>query len=241
MRTMVRFNRFTSLSLTILTVSAMMLIGCAGSVVVRTEPPELPVYEQPFCPGPDYLWIPGYWTYGPSGYYWVPGLWEQAPRVGYLWTPGYWGWSDRGYLWHNGYWGRHVGFYGGINYGHGYTGVGYEGGYWKERVFYYNTAVTNVKVTAVNNHVFKKEVVNPAAPHNLISYNGGAGGVVVKPTKQELVAAHESHIGLTSNQKRHHKAAGPKPIPKEKIKNDIKVKKMENRGAKDEEQDAKRK
>jgi hypothetical protein len=62
-----------------------------------------------------------------------------------LWTPGYWAWRDDGvYVWRSGYWGPRVGFYGGVNYGYGYTGSGYYGGYWSGRVFTYNTAVTNV-------------------------------------------------------------------------------------------------
>ena len=78
----------------LLAVAATVLIGCAPRVLVRTPPPPIPFYEQPFCPGPDYIWIPGYWDYGSDGYYWVPGMWELAPRVGWMWTPGYWGWSD---------------------------------------------------------------------------------------------------------------------------------------------------
>ncbi|MGA8143186.1 MAG: YXWGXW repeat-containing protein, partial [Candidatus Acidiferrales bacterium] len=108
------------------------------SISITTPPPELPVYEQPYCPGPGYIWTPGYWAWGPDGYYWVPGTWVLAPRVGYLWTPGYWGWGDGVYVWHAGYWGPHVGFYGGVNYGWGYGGVGYEGGYWRHGVFAYN-------------------------------------------------------------------------------------------------------
>ena len=29
-------------------------------------PPELPVYEQPLCPQPNYMWTPGYWAWGCS-------------------------------------------------------------------------------------------------------------------------------------------------------------------------------
>ena len=54
------------------------------------------------------------------------------------------GWRDDFYLWQSGYWGPHVGFYGGINYGFGYTGIGYQGGYWDRGVFSYNRAVNNV-------------------------------------------------------------------------------------------------
>src|SRR5579862_6679825 len=113
-------------------------------VSIRVGPPALPVYEQPPCPTEGYLWTPGYWAYGPVGYYWVPGTWVIAPYPGALWTPGYWGWSGGVYVWRAGYWGPRVGYYGGINYGFGYTGSGYHGGYWRGNNFYYNQAVTNV-------------------------------------------------------------------------------------------------
>src|ERR1700686_2760407 len=94
------------------------------AVSIRVGPPPLPVYTQPVIPEDGYLWTPGYWAYGPVGYYWVPGGWVMPPRVGVFWTPGYWGFGGRLYAWHPGYWGPHVGFYGGINYGFGYAGVG---------------------------------------------------------------------------------------------------------------------
>ena len=73
---------------------------------------------------------PGYWGWSPSGYYWVPGAWVEAPYMGALWTPGYWGFYTGRYWFHPGHWGSHIGYYGGINYGFGYVGFGYEGGYW---------------------------------------------------------------------------------------------------------------
>ena len=42
-------------------------------ISVGFAPPILPVYVQPPCPEPGYMWTPGYWGYGPDGYYWVPG------------------------------------------------------------------------------------------------------------------------------------------------------------------------
>src|ERR1700690_73777 len=78
-------------------------------VSIHVGPPALPVYVQPVCPAPGYIWTPGYWAYGPAGYFWVPGTWVMAPSVGVLWTPGYWGWGGGGYAWHSGYWGPHVG------------------------------------------------------------------------------------------------------------------------------------
>ena len=93
-------------------------------------PPPLPDYEQPSAPGDGYLWTPGYWAWGSGGYYWVPGVWVQAPYEGALWTPGYWGYHNHRYGFYRGYWGPHIGFYGGVNYGFGYIGIGYQGGYW---------------------------------------------------------------------------------------------------------------
>lgn len=54
------------------------------SISVSFAPPELPVYEQPLCPGDGYLWTPGYWAYAvdDDGYYWVPGTWVMAPEPG---------------------------------------------------------------------------------------------------------------------------------------------------------------
>jgi WXXGXW repeat (2 copies) len=99
--------------------------GTDGTVL--DAPPLLPDDDQPPCPQDGYVWIPGYWAYqsrdlGGGTYYWVPGAWVQPPQVGVLWTPGYWSYAGGGFFFHAGHWGPHVGFYGGINYGHGYPG-----------------------------------------------------------------------------------------------------------------------
>jgi hypothetical protein len=183
--------------------SAQISVG----VAVHIGPPALPVYEQPICPGAGYLWTPGYWAYGPDGYYWVPGTWVMAPTVGYLWTPGYWGWGGGGYFWHAGYWGPHVGFYGGINYGFGYGGVGFVGGRWNGGVFAYNTAVMHVNTTVIHNTYVDKTVINNVTVNNHVSYNGGTGGVSARATSAELAAEHEHHVAPTSMQTQHEHAA----------------------------------
>ena len=77
--------------------------------------------------------------------------------------------------WNPGYWGPHIGFYGGVNYGYGYTGTGYEGGYWNNGAFFYNRSVNNVtNVTNITN-VYNKTVINNVTVNN-VSYNGGQGG-----------------------------------------------------------------
>ncbi len=176
-------------------------------VSITLAPPELPVYEQPPLPAPGYLWMPGYWAYGPDGYYWVPGTWVMPPRVGYLWTPGYWGWSSGFYFWHAGYWGPRVGFYGGINYGYGYFGVGYQGGYWRGNRWYYNRACNRFDDRVHVTNVYERTVVNNITV-NRVSYHGGRGGIERAPLREELSAARGPHLRLTPDQRRHEVAAG---------------------------------
>jgi hypothetical protein len=169
-------------------------------ISVGFAPPALPVYAQPICPGTGYLWTPGYWAYGPDGYYWVPGVWVLPPTAGVLWTPAYWGWESGVYVFHPGYWGPHVGFYGGINYGFGYIGVGFVGGEWRGGAFFYNRTVANIDVVHVTNvYVRNVAVVN----HSTVAFNGGMGGVQVRPTSFEMAASHEHHFDPTSNQMSH--------------------------------------
>ena len=181
----------------------------AGVVIsVNIAPPVMPVYVQPPCPQPGYLWSPGYWAYGPGGYYWVPGAWVPAPYPGALWTPGYWGWSGGVYIWHAGYWGPHVGFYGGIHYGFGYFGFGFAGGEWRGGIFYYNTAVTHVNTTIIRNvYVNKTVIVNRTVVNNRVSFNGGPGGVRYTARPEERIAERDHHIEATKFQQQHEQTA----------------------------------
>src|SRR5271168_2999169 len=175
--------------------SAQIAVG----ISVHVGPPALPVYVQPACPTEGFLWTPGYWAYGNAGYYWVPGVWVRPPRVGVLWTPGYWGYAGGMYGWHAGYWGPHVGFYGGINYGFGYGGVGFAGGEWRGGTFFYNRSVMNVNVTNVYNRTV---IVN----NTHVAFNG-PGGVEARPTPQEEAFAREPHTPALSAQTEHEHAA----------------------------------
>lgn len=192
-------------SIVLLALTPASMAEVSVSVSINTAPPALPVYDQPECPAAGYMWVPGYWSYGEDGYYWVPGLWVLAPQPGYLWTPGYWGWSGGYYVWHEGYWGRHIGFYGGVCYGYGYTGTGFYGGYWRSGVYCYNRSVTNVNVTVVHN-TYTKTVVNNTTVSN-VSYNGGTGGILAKPTAKQLAGAQERHIPATALQTQHQQTA----------------------------------
>lgn len=175
-------------------------------VSVTIAPPPLPVYVQPPCPGYGFIWVPGYWAWDDDDqdYYWVPGTWIEPPRRGYLWTPGWWeyGWGGS-YAWHEGYWGPTVGFYGGISYGFGYTGWGYEGAYWRGDQIFYNRTVNNV--TNINNtYIYNKTIINNTYVNvSRVSYNGGPAGVRAQPTLQQRMAVPVFHTGPTQAQIQH--------------------------------------
>jgi hypothetical protein len=185
--------------------------ACAPVNAVETAPPPLPTYDQPPLPGPGYLWSPGYWSWDEDqgDYYWVPGTWVEPPRAGLLWTPGYWGGFAGGYIFHPGYWGDRVGFYGGINYGFGYGGAGYEGGRWDHGAFFYNRTVNNLQGARITNVYEKNVTVNQTI--NNVSYNGGKGGIEVRPTAADRTIAKEQHFAPTPLQRKQVETASQDP------------------------------
>jgi len=201
----VRFGRLLLLAAGALCLSSV----CFAQVDVSVDiaPPELPVYEQPECPGDGYIWTPGYWAWGDGAYYWVSGDWVMAPQVGYLWTPGYWGWRGGGFFFNEGYWGLGVGFYGGINYGFGYFGRGYDGGRWDGGHFFYNSAYN--RVGAGFHNVYNARVSEGAGGR--VSYNGGKGGLDARATPQEEAAARGTHTAPVAAQTQHAQAARSAP------------------------------
>jgi hypothetical protein len=202
--------RFLALGLLLLVIPAALSSPSSAQIAVgisvRVGPPALPVYEQPICPAAGYLWTPGYWAWSDdAGYYWVPGTWVQPPTVGLLWTPGYWGWNDGVYAWNAGYWGPQIGFYGGINYGFGYGGVGFVGGEWRGGAFFYNTAVMRVNTTQITNVYVNRTVIVNNESH--VAFNGGEGGVAARPTAQEEAYSREKHTPPVAAQVRQQHAA----------------------------------
>jgi hypothetical protein len=204
-----RLSVLPALLLLALPVMSMAQVGI--NISVNSAPPELPVYEQPPIPAVGYLWTPGYWAWGDDiqDYYWVPGTWVLVPQPGFLWTPGYWSSNGGAFVWNQGYWGTQVGFYGGVNYGYGYGGRGFEGGYWQGGQMFYNRSVVNVGTTNITN-VYNKTVINNVTVTR-VSYNGGSGGVQAQPTPTELAAAHAQHLPPTASQQQQVQVAHGNP------------------------------
>ena len=155
------------------------------------------------------MWTPGYWAYGPDGYYWVPGTWAPAPYEGALWTPPYWGWDSGLYIFHPGYWGRHVGYYGGVNYGFGYMGIGFVGGMWRGHDFEYNRAVMHVDERRIHNTYEDRGIVQreTIANDRRVAYSGGPGGIRHAAAPEERFAERDQHVAATSFQTSHQSAA----------------------------------
>jgi hypothetical protein len=78
------------------------LLSCAGGLYVETEPPPLRAEVRPAPPGPNAVWIDGYWDWRARQYVWIEGHWDRHPRGN--WVPGRWEKQERGYVWVRGYW-----------------------------------------------------------------------------------------------------------------------------------------
>ena len=182
----------------------------SGPVIESDEPPPpLPEYDQPPMPAEGYYWTPGYWAWNNYDYYWVPGVWVEPPQPGLLWTPGYWAFVGGLYAFHRGYWAPHVGFYGGVNYGYGYDGRGYGGGRWDNGRFFYNSTVNNFGAARVTN-VYSEPVQAPRGGSRA-SFNGGPGGILLKPTPEQERLTAEEHVRPTALQVSHAREASVEP------------------------------
>src|SRR5579883_2927239 len=67
--------------------------------------PPTPVEEPiPPYPGPDYVWVPGYWRWGEDRWVWVYGNWVKPPYPRAQWEPGYWYKREESWYWRGGRW-----------------------------------------------------------------------------------------------------------------------------------------
>lgn len=79
-------------------------VATAG--VVAAAPPAPIAEVVPPSPGPQYVWVDGYWDYGATGYAWVPGQYTLPP-AGYVgWVPHRWYLDGGGWRRAPGYWSR---------------------------------------------------------------------------------------------------------------------------------------
>jgi WXXGXW repeat (2 copies) len=74
-----------------------------GSEVVVEAPPA--PYEEvvPASPGPNYIWVGGYWGRRGGHYYWYRGHYARG-NGHHRWVAGYWNHGSHGYIWVEGRW-----------------------------------------------------------------------------------------------------------------------------------------
>jgi hypothetical protein len=92
-------------------VSAQISIG----VRIGAPPPPRVIRVQPVSPGPEFIWVQGYWYPVGNHYKWHAGYWTRPPYAGAIWVAprhdgerffaGYWQ-GDRGRLEHDHRWDR---------------------------------------------------------------------------------------------------------------------------------------
>jgi hypothetical protein len=64
-----------------------------------------PIAEQiVVSPGPEYVWIPGYWAWHRHHWEWFRGRWDLPPRHGAVWIGGRWEHHGGHVIWIDGYW-----------------------------------------------------------------------------------------------------------------------------------------
>jgi hypothetical protein len=73
------------------------------TVVVAQPPPAPQVEVIPVSPGPQFYWVPGYWSWN-GGWVWMTGGWAPRPRPHAVWVGGHWAHRGHGYIWIGGGW-----------------------------------------------------------------------------------------------------------------------------------------
>jgi len=84
--------------------SALTASTAWSQVVVRIGPPRV-IVERPIPrPGPQYVWLPGYYRWAGARYVWVPGRYEVPPRPGVIWVAPRWVRRDGSWIFVPGFW-----------------------------------------------------------------------------------------------------------------------------------------
>ena len=88
------------LTLSLLAVGLAFAAEVNFGIRIGPPPPPRVVAVRPVAPGPDYVWVDGYW-YPVSGHYrWHEGYWSRPAYGGYHWVAP----RHDGERYYNGYW-----------------------------------------------------------------------------------------------------------------------------------------
>lgn len=73
-------------------------------IAVGSEPPPPIVEQVVVSPGPEYIWVAGYWRWHHGHWEWARGHWDLPPRRGAFWVEGRWEHHGERIIWVDGYW-----------------------------------------------------------------------------------------------------------------------------------------
>lgn len=132
----------------------------------------------------------------------------EPPHPGSLWTPGFWAFAGGLYRFTHGTWGPQVGFYGGIPYGHGYDGVGYQGGRWTGNTFFYNRTVNNFGGVHVTTSTTRPSTISTARASATMAVPAASTGDRMR-RRQPICTGRR--MAPTPMQMQHLRAAGMVP------------------------------
>ena len=93
-----------ALALPLAVVACVRQDNAAGEVVVASAPPPLQQEVIDVQPGPDYVWVGGYWTWRHDHHEWVRGQWKRPPHGRHQWVAPRWEHNTRGYVFIDGHW-----------------------------------------------------------------------------------------------------------------------------------------
>lgn len=88
----------------LIALAACVPLPPAGAVFVESRPPAYRAEVIGVAPGPDFVWIGGYWAWGGADYNWVPGRWIARPYSRAVWVPGRWRSHRHNWYWAEGHW-----------------------------------------------------------------------------------------------------------------------------------------
>jgi hypothetical protein len=81
---------FQTLAISTFILASASTAGAQVSFDLRIGPPPPPrVYRVPAQPGPDFVWVEGYWYPQGSHYRWHDGYWTRPPFAGAYWVAPY--------------------------------------------------------------------------------------------------------------------------------------------------------
>jgi len=77
----------------------------ATSEVEVVGPPPVEIVEtRTIQPGPEFVWVGGYYGWAGGGWRWTPGYWGRPPRPGAIWVGPRYAYRGGRHVWVRGYW-----------------------------------------------------------------------------------------------------------------------------------------